>query len=421
MSVSDPFTAWAQLASEVERLTKGSRRRHRGRFNLFTTLLKAGDEVRLHTRFIHSLLNRTGTHGAGDAFLRLFFETLAEHPPHDHQGRPVFGVMPPTQLLWSVDREVSRGEFGQLDLLLQSGRDNPALVIENKIFHHEGEAQISRYAKYLKNNHPHPHSCVLFLTLDGRPATTAGEADYLRISYPRHILAWLEKCIDQVRADPFVRPALIQYRSVVLELTGQALDHAAMQSIKEQIRHSPSIIRHRVQINAAIQQVRIDLAGDIAEAVRKQLADFFGLKPWKEKSVFEPGGNGCFLISPASDGPIGAAPFQLGFQYWTDQSIFLIGAFSDEKSREHNSSLFSLMLPELTGRALAQGIALTAPNGDMNWPLGWWELSSLRDDDTVANMLQDDAVHREAVRLCGQIKAYAALAKAAFNACRAVG
>ena len=64
-----------QIRSE-ERL----KAQHR-RFNLFTTLLSAGDEVRLHTRFLHELLNPAGTHDCGDLFLKLFFETLENRQP----------------------------------------------------------------------------------------------------------------------------------------------------------------------------------------------------------------------------------------------------------------------------------------------------------------------------------------------------
>ena len=37
-------------------------------FNVFTCLLIESDEVRLHSRFIHSLLDINGAHGQGEFF-----------------------------------------------------------------------------------------------------------------------------------------------------------------------------------------------------------------------------------------------------------------------------------------------------------------------------------------------------------------
>ena len=56
------------------------------RFNVFTTLQRQEDEVRLHTRFIHYLLNPDGGHDCGALFLNLFFATLTEHPVLNHAG-----------------------------------------------------------------------------------------------------------------------------------------------------------------------------------------------------------------------------------------------------------------------------------------------------------------------------------------------
>ena len=43
-------------------------------FNLFTTLLKPNDELRLHSRFLNFLLNPNGEHCQGSLFLDLFLE-----------------------------------------------------------------------------------------------------------------------------------------------------------------------------------------------------------------------------------------------------------------------------------------------------------------------------------------------------------
>ncbi len=45
-------------------------------FNIFTLMLKAGDEVNLHSKFIAELLNPKGTHHQGQQFLALFLEEI---------------------------------------------------------------------------------------------------------------------------------------------------------------------------------------------------------------------------------------------------------------------------------------------------------------------------------------------------------
>src|SRR5438046_832839 len=67
------------------------------RFNVFTTLLEAHDEVRLHTRFLHCLLDPKGCHDCESLFLDLFSATLAEFPGVNHDGFPARPNLPPTK------------------------------------------------------------------------------------------------------------------------------------------------------------------------------------------------------------------------------------------------------------------------------------------------------------------------------------
>ena len=45
-------------------------------FNIFTLILKSGDEVNLHNKFIYELLNPKGSHSQGRLFLDLFLKEL---------------------------------------------------------------------------------------------------------------------------------------------------------------------------------------------------------------------------------------------------------------------------------------------------------------------------------------------------------
>ena len=89
------------------------------RFNVFTTLLDAHDEVCLHTRFLHCLLDPKSCHDCNSLFLGLFFETLTELPCEDHDGGPVTLNLPTSKQLWTVEIEGPRDGVGRIDLLLK--------------------------------------------------------------------------------------------------------------------------------------------------------------------------------------------------------------------------------------------------------------------------------------------------------------
>jgi len=101
------------------------------RFNIFTTLLKAHDEVRLHTRFLHCLLDPKGFHDCDSRFLDLFFDTLVELGGVNHEDEKAPFIRPKSLNPWTVDKEASRSSYGQIDILLEQ----PGLfgiALENK-------------------------------------------------------------------------------------------------------------------------------------------------------------------------------------------------------------------------------------------------------------------------------------------------
>jgi hypothetical protein len=57
----------------------------------------------------------------------------------------------------------------------------------------------------------------LYLTPDGRKATTAGKAHYHRLSYRKDIAAWLRETLNEIGASQ-VREMLLQYLEVIVAL-----------------------------------------------------------------------------------------------------------------------------------------------------------------------------------------------------------
>lgn len=255
ISISDPVLAtFSQLGTKLSNAhiwSEAMAKATHGRFNVFTTVLKATDEVRLHTRFIHCLLDPKGSHDCGALFLNLFFETLNAKECLSPKNKSIKFDLPSEKAVWTVFKEASRSVFGQMDILLESA--GQGIAIENKIGASEQDNQVSCYANYLESRFPEK-ALVIYLTLDGKKSLTAGDKTYLCISYADHVLAWLEKCLQATYQIIPINQVLLQYREVIRQLTNQTLDAENMKPIVEFVRANPDIIRFRSEIALAAEE-----------------------------------------------------------------------------------------------------------------------------------------------------------------------
>ena len=183
-------------------------------FNVFSVLQVEGDEVRTHSRLLRELLDPKGSHGLGDAPLRLFVAKLK---------LPEFETAAAT-----VRAEVHAGpkdehSGGRVDLVV-AARQTPRIIIENKIWAGDQENQLLRYRQYA------PQAALLYLTLMGdEPSAYSTGANpllpsakwYRAISYRHHILTWLEDCRKEAVNRPAVRETLTQYIHLLRQLTNQ--------------------------------------------------------------------------------------------------------------------------------------------------------------------------------------------------------
>ena len=100
-------------------------------YSLINALLKASDEVNLHSKFIYSMINPAGLHYCEDVFLELFLKEINCEKFIDLEAAEVFR------------------EKGNIDLLIHDG--NKFIIIENKLNAIDQEYQITRYIKYVKD------------------------------------------------------------------------------------------------------------------------------------------------------------------------------------------------------------------------------------------------------------------------------
>lgn len=184
------------------------------RFNIFHVCRMDYEENR-HSDVITELLNPQGTHGQGNAFLKLFLETLQPQTGFTFDADPASV---------KVAREVSVSGEGRIDILITNGKQ--AIIIENKIYATDRWKQLQRYNSHAEGKYGKGNYLIIYLTLDGREASeySCGDIDYLRLSYRRDVLSWIDKCIGYGSALPLIRETLVQYSNLIKKLTHQNME-----------------------------------------------------------------------------------------------------------------------------------------------------------------------------------------------------
>lgn len=398
----------SEMARDLQIRSEERLKAQHGRFNVFTTLLSAGDEVRLHTRFLHELLNPAGTHDCGDLFLKLFFVTLEKHQPVDDSGEG-------NAVVWNdyskpsywVSKEVRKAQ-GQLDLLLEA--DSHVLVIENKIWSGEGDRQVARYEEYVASQKPKVGQ-VLFLTLDGRQASTHDTHHYLRISYREHIMDWLESCLRATYHIIPVNQALIQYRNVVRELTGPSTGRETMETIKDFIRKNPIILETHTEISAAVEEIKREMIQAMkqrfANGLTASLADAYYVtpRPAMTASSFAIDANPGLVIRAKENDFTSGHPFSVWVEHnkWGALCIGIEAKWEqDRELTQEEQELLELMKAKVIVTSEQENLHLALLEKTWwgtYWPIGVHDLiKPFLDDLTVARMSAEPHLEEELVK-----------------------
>ena len=187
-------------------------------FNIFSILRVEADEVRTHTAFLADLLNPQGSHCQGAAFLNLFLalDALKNGEPDEYKGPETFQVS-----------EEAFTDQGRIDILLQ--KNDACIVIENKIYAADQNAQLERYNRYaLNKGYSEGQIKLVYVTLDGSSPSEQSRGNLSKervicLSYGEDIIYWLEECmkLKEIQRISPIREVLFQYRNLLNELTGQ--------------------------------------------------------------------------------------------------------------------------------------------------------------------------------------------------------
>ncbi len=210
-------------------------------FNVFSILGLSTSEVRTHSRMIAELLNPFGSHDMGDVFLKLFIENVLvdnEEKRRKYLDKTIHAKVLVEKFLGNINDENYTG--GYIDILIEFPNSD-ALIIENKIYAGDQNAQLRRYYNYNKKAE------LIYLTLNGDSPSDASTLNSNKAlpaieplcpSYKENIINWLEACKKEAVNHPLFRETITQYIYLNKQLTQQAMNNEMEKEVLELIVNS---------------------------------------------------------------------------------------------------------------------------------------------------------------------------------------
>ncbi len=207
-------------------------------FNIFTILLDATDEVKLHSQFLYTLLNPEGSHKKKNKFLEGFLNVLK---------------------IENFDLAEVRvhKEYKNIDIIIKNSKQ--AIIIENKIWAGDQDKQIERYYDTISKEGVKDIR-IIYLSLDGRepPENSLGWLRNDQIldkiltiaSYKNDINRWIEECIKSSALHATLRETLCQYQKLIAEITGTTMNKEEYLEIIELLAENDNIVQaHKITSN----------------------------------------------------------------------------------------------------------------------------------------------------------------------------
>ena len=277
-------------------------------FNIFSTLRGERDEVNLHSRFLHALLNYQRSPDAPRQNLESFLRRIVKNNKDFAQS----GI--------KVERERDN-----IDILITNDV-RQAVVIENKIGAEDQSQQLQRYHDGLRERGFNDIS-LLYLTLDGYDPSedSVGNLDYQNISYRDDLPPWLEGCQKRAYDEPALRESIGQYLQLIRKLTGTDFSEAYMKDL-EKLCLEGNNLTLIPDLNEAVIRVRIlllkKLYGEIdsvlTELISKEPADKDKEREFSEETM------GRYVRSTKGSMyyglfyPFGSGDAQIGVEFGSD-------------------------------------------------------------------------------------------------------
>lgn len=246
--------------------------------NLLTLLFAAHDEVRLHTPLLGWLLDPKGDHGLGKEPLSRFLSMLEIDDAGANHAQ-----------VW---RERSFPEHGRVDLMIRL--PGCCLVIENKLYAADQEAQLWRYQQVLEAEATPPATSHLFyLTLDrcepspisvSAPSGSGDmpgleEGSYQCISYETEIHSWLTGLLEWTsdkQKTGRIHHILTQYNEVLMEAIGmhsreEALSELDSSGLMEHVAANQGDVGTLARLTRSVFFLHAQLLEELIEGVHETL------------------------------------------------------------------------------------------------------------------------------------------------------
>lgn len=248
-------------------------------FNVFTTLLKQHDEVRLHSRFLSFLLNPKSNHNQNDLFLSLFLQECGI-------ANDYFNDLTRCQTLC---------EYENIDIYITDG--NKHIIIENKVWAGDQKAQIKRYIETINyENKPlsNDNLIVIYLSLDrfspskfslcanengcpngfyiknktiiGKGENSDKKYQFINLNYDKHIAPWLEKSRKQIANITNLSVGITQYQEVIQKLYG---------TYQEKIMNLKEYLQQNKENKPELVKTMQEISNQYAIYKKQIISDFF--------------------------------------------------------------------------------------------------------------------------------------------------
>lgn len=311
-----------KLLNEIGKLVVAQNERTKERyshgelFNVFNILGLESKEVRLHSALLAELLRPNGMSGVGNAFQKAFLAILGLPENYIVDGR--------------VSVELSIGtttdsERGRIDIIMEDG--NHAIIIENKIYAQDQQAQLLKYTNFAKNNYPYGYR-LLYLTLDGKEASddSAQGCPYQCISYKNEISKWLAECARISFDRPLVRETIRQYINLIKQLTNQSMGTLEDNKLVELVASPGHVAEYLMIINnqtAIENKIRL---GFVTEIEKMALDMGYEIIPVGDKRTYLYEGWGGYAL----------------FKLPQNESIYFYIGGDNTRKRGHAYGLISL-------------------------------------------------------------------------------
>lgn len=271
-----------------EQLIEEERYRRGEKYNIFQIMSMESDEVSTHSAVVANLLDPRGSHGCGDAFLKLFLSQISDLNDFDF---PTENAIVKVEY---VIGPITDDEGGRIDILILSKDKKKGIIIENKIYASDQPRQLYRYYKFAQNLQEHR---ILYLTLDGKdPSNDSitnkagndklkgqgnsddGKADFYCISYASDILRWLESCVEKTTQKPLLRETLAQYIDLLKKLTHQNMANSTKKELAE-VCTRPENIESLLWVHRNFESIIAEIMNNTFVPQLEELAQKKGFEP----------------------------------------------------------------------------------------------------------------------------------------------